>query len=159
MGIIVQKYGGTSVGSLEKIKFVAGKVAKRYREGNDIVVVVSAMSGETDKLIRLVKELSPSPDPREMDVIVSTGEQVTIGLLAMALKDLGIPARSLLGFQIPIKTDDAFMKARILDIDVNALKKAFEANEVAVVAGFQGITENRISQHSAEAGQTRRPLH
>jgi aspartate kinase len=143
MGIIVQKYGGTSVGSLEKIKFVAGKVAKRYREGNDIVVVVSAMSGETDKLIRLVKELSPSPDPREMDVIVSTGEQVTIGLLAMALKDLGIPARSLLGFQIPIKTDDAFMKARILDIDVNALKKAFEANEVAVVAGFQGITENQ----------------
>ena len=143
MGIIVQKYGGTSVGSLEKIKFVAGKVAKRYREGNDVVVVVSAMSGETDKLIRLAKELSPSPDPREMDVIVSTGEQVTIGLLAMALKDLGIPARSLLGFQIGIKTDDAFMKARILDIDATALKKAFEAKEVAVVAGFQGITGNQ----------------
>ncbi len=143
MGIIVQKYGGTSVGSLEKIKFVAGKVAKRYREGNDVVVVVSAMSGETDKLIKLAKELSPSPDPREMDVIVSTGEQVTTGLLAMALKDLGIPARSLLGFQIGIKTDDAFMKARILDIDATALKKAFEAKEVAVVAGFQGITENR----------------
>lgn len=143
MGIIVQKYGGTSVGSLEKIKFVAGKVAKRYREGNDVVVVVSAMSGETDKLIKLAKELSPSPDPREMDVIVSTGEQVTTGLLAMALKDLGIPARSLLGFQIGIKTDDAFMKARILDIDATALKMAFEAKEVAVVAGFQGITENR----------------
>ena len=143
MGIIVQKYGGTSVGSLEKIKFVAGKVAKRYREGNDVVVVVSAMSGETDKLIKLAKELSPSPDPREMDVIVSTGEQVTTGLLAMALKDLGIPARSLLGFQIGIKTDDAFMKARILDIDATALKKAFEAKEVAVVAGFQGITENQ----------------
>ena len=143
MGIIVQKYGGTSVGSLEKIKFVAGKVAKRYREGNDVVVVVSAMSGETDKLIKLAKELSPSPDPREMDVIVSTGEQVTIGLLAMALKDLGIPARSLLGFQIGIKTDDAFMKARILDIDASALKKAFAAKEVAVVAGFQGITQNQ----------------
>ena len=143
MGIIVQKYGGTSVGSLEKIKFVAGKVAKRYREGNDVVVVVSAMSGETDKLIRLAKELSPSPDPREMDVIVSTGEQVTIALLAMALKDIGIPARSLLGFQIGIKTDDAFMKARILDIDTSALKKAFEAKEVAVVAGFQGITGNQ----------------
>ncbi|HVN72575.1 MAG TPA: aspartate kinase, partial [Desulfomonilia bacterium] len=100
MGIIVQKYGGTSVGSLEKIKFVAGKIAKRYREGNDVAVVVSAMSGETDKLIRLARELSPSPDPREMDVIVSTGEQVTIGLLAMALKDLGVPARSLLGFQL-----------------------------------------------------------
>lgn len=142
MGIIVQKYGGTSVGSLEKIKFVAGKVAKRYREGNDVAVVVSAMSGETDKLIRLAKEISPSPDPREMDVIVSTGEQLTIGLLAIALKDLGIPARSLLGFQIGIKTDDAFMKARILDIDKEALKKVFEAKEVAVVAGFQGITEN-----------------
>ncbi len=122
---------------------MAGKVAKRYHEGNDVVVVVSAMSGETDKLIKLAKELSPSPDPREMDVIVSTGEQVTIALLAMALKDLGIPARSLLGFQIGIRTDDAFMKARILDIDVTALKKAFESKEVAVVAGFQGITENQ----------------
>ena len=142
MGIIIQKYGGTSVGTLEKIKFVADKVARRYREGNDIAVVVSAMSGETDKLIRLAKELSPSPDPREMDVIVSTGEQVSIGLLAMALKDLGVPARSLLGFQIGIKTDNDFMKARILDIDVQALKKAFEAKEVAVVAGFQGVTDN-----------------
>ncbi len=142
MGIIIQKYGGTSVGTLEKIKFVADKVAKRYREGNDIAVVVSAMSGETDKLIRLAKELSPSPDPREMDVIVSTGEQVSIALLAMALKDLGVPARSLLGFQLGIKTDNDFMKARILDIDVQALKKAFEAKEVAVVAGFQGVTDN-----------------
>lgn len=142
MGIIIQKYGGTSVGTLEKIKFVADKVARRYREGNDIAVVVSAMSGETDKLIRLAKELSPSPDPREMDVIVSTGEQVSIGLLAMALKDLGVPARSLLGFQIGIKTDNDFMKARILDIDVQALKKAFEAKEVAVVAGFQGVTDD-----------------
>jgi len=143
MGIIVQKYGGTSVGSIEKIKFVAGKVAKRYCEGNDVAVVVSAMSGETDKLIRLAKELSPSPDPREMDVIVSTGEQVTIALLAMALKDLGVPARSLLGFQIGITTDDAFMKARILDIDKEALKKVFDAKEVAVVAGFQGITRTQ----------------
>ena len=142
MGIIIQKYGGTSVGTLEKIKFVADKVAKRYREGNDIAVVVSAMSGETDKLIRLAKELSPSPDPREMDVIVSTGEQVSIGLLAMALKDLGVPARSLLGFQLGIKTDNDFMKARILDIDIQALKKTFEAKEVAVVAGFQGVTDN-----------------
>jgi aspartate kinase len=142
MGIIIQKYGGTSVGTLEKIKFVADKVAKRYREGNDVAVVVSAMSGETDKLIRLAKELSPSPDPREMDVIVSTGEQVSIALLAMALKDLGVPARSLLGFQLGIKTDNDFMKARILDIDVQALKKVFEAKEVAVVAGFQGVTDN-----------------
>ena len=142
MGIIVQKYGGTSVGSLEKIKFVAGKIAKRYREGNDVAVVVSAMSGETDKLIRLARELSPSPDPREMDVIVSTGEQVTIGLLAMALKDLGVPARSLLGFQLGIKTDNDYMNARIIDIDVNALKKIFQKKEVAVVAGFQGVTDN-----------------
>lgn len=142
MGIIVQKYGGTSVGSLERIKFVANKVAKRYRNGHDVAVVVSAMSGETDKLIKLAKELSPSPDPREMDVIVSTGEQVSIALLAMALKDLGVPARSLLGFQIGIKTDDAFMKARIMDIDTRVMKKAFAAKEVVVVAGFQGVTED-----------------
>jgi len=143
MGVIVQKYGGTSVGSLEKIKFVAGKVAKRYRDGNDVAVVVSAMSGETDKLIKLAKELSPSPDPREMDVLVSTGEQVTIALLSMALKDLGVPARSLLGFQIGIKTDDAFMKARIQDIDTSLLKEVFAAKEVAVIAGFQGVTNGR----------------
>ncbi|HOJ13223.1 MAG TPA: aspartate kinase [Deltaproteobacteria bacterium] len=142
MGIVVQKYGGTSVGSLEKIRFVANKVASRYREGHDVAVVVSAMAGETDRLIRLAKDLSPTPDPREMDVLVSTGEQVSIALLAMALKDLGIPARSLLGFQIGIKTDDAFMKARILDIDTQVLRKIFEAKEVAVVAGFQGITED-----------------
>jgi aspartate kinase len=142
MGVIVQKYGGTSVGSLEKIKFVAAKVAKRYRDGNDVAVVISAMSGETDKLINLAKELSPSPDPREMDVLVSTGEQVSVAMLSMALKDLGVPARSLLAFQIGIKTDDTFMKARILDIDVNLLKKVFAAKEVAVVAGFQGITED-----------------
>jgi aspartate kinase len=143
MGVIVQKYGGTSVGSLEKIKFVAGKVAKCYREGNDVAVVVSAMSGETDKLIKMAKDLSPSPDPREMDVLVSTGEQVTIALLAMALKDIGVPARSLLGFQIGIKTDDAFMKARIQDIDATLLKEVFAAKEVAVIAGFQGITNGR----------------
>lgn len=142
MGVIVQKYGGTSVGSLEKIKFVAAKVAKRYRDGNDVAVVISAMSGETDKLINLAKELSPSPDPREMDVLVSTGEQVSVAMLSMALKDLGVPARSLLAFQIGIKTDDTFMKARILDIDVNLLQKVFAAKEVAVVAGFQGITED-----------------
>ncbi|HPP80655.1 MAG TPA: aspartate kinase, partial [Deltaproteobacteria bacterium] len=123
MGIVVQKYGGTSVGSLEKIRFVANKVASRYREGHDVAVVVSAMAGETDRLIRLAKDLSPTPDPREMDVLVSTGEQVSIALLAMALKALGIPARSLLGFQIGIKTDDAFMKARILDIDTQVLRK------------------------------------
>jgi len=105
MGLIVQKYGGTSVGSLERIQRVAGKIAQRYREGNRIAVVVSAMSGETDRLINLAKNLSPKPDSREMDVLVSTGEQVSVSLLAMALKDLGVPARSLLGHQICIYTD------------------------------------------------------
>ncbi len=141
MGIIVQKYGGTSVGSLERIRFVANKVAARYRQGHDVAVVVSAMAGETDRLIKLARELSPAPDPREMDVLVSTGEQVSVALLAMALKDLSIPARSLLGFQIGIRTDDAYMKARILDIDTAMLRRTFAAKEVAVVAGFQGITD------------------
>ena len=130
MAVIVQKYGGTSVGSIEKIKNVAAKVAKCYRDGNSVAVVVSAMSGQTDKLINLAKELSPKPDPREMDVLVSTGEQVSIALLAMALRDMGIPARSVLGFQIPIITDKAFMKARIEDIKSNTLKEIFAAAKI-----------------------------
>ena len=142
MALVVQKYGGTSVGSVEKIKNVASKIAKYHREGNSIAVVVSAMSGQTDKLINLARELSPRPDPRELDVIVSTGEQVSIALLAMALKDLGIPARSVLGFQIPIVTDNAFTKARIESITDELLKKVFSAGEVAVIAGFQGITDD-----------------
>lgn len=142
MALVVQKYGGTSVGSIEKIKNVAAKVAKYYREGNSVAVVVSAMSGQTDKLLNLAKELSPRPDPRELDVIVSTGEQVSIALLAMALKDLGVPARSVLGFQIPIVTDKAYTKARIASITDELLKKIFSSGEVAVVAGFQGITDD-----------------
>ncbi|HDP26289.1 MAG TPA: aspartate kinase [Deltaproteobacteria bacterium] len=143
MAIIVQKYGGTSVGSIERIKFVAEKIAKRYREGNHIAVVVSAMAGETDRLIRLAQGLSESPHPREMDVLVSTGEQVTIALLAMALWDLKIPVRSLLAFQINFRTDDTHTKARILDIDADSIRRIFDAGEVAVVAGFQGITPVR----------------
>jgi aspartate kinase len=143
MGIIVQKYGGTSVGSLEKIQRVARKVAQKHEQGNQIAVVLSAMAGETDRLINLAKQLSPEPDSREIDVLVSTGEQVSVSLLAMALKDLGIPARSLLAHQIGILTDNAHTKARILNIDAETIKKVLDAGEVAVVAGFQGITEDK----------------
>jgi len=143
MGVVVQKYGGTSVGSIEKIRNVARKIAKRYQETTRIVVVVSAMSGETDRLIRLAREMSDRPDPREMDSMVSTGEQVSVSLLAMALKDLGIPARSLLAHQIGIFTDGAFTKARITGIEGDLLRKVLDRGEVAVVAGFQGMTEDR----------------
>ncbi len=141
MAIIVQKYGGTSVGSIERIRHVAARVSECYRQGHDVAVVVSAMSGQTDRLLNLARELTPSPDPRELDVMVSTGEQVSVALLAMALKELGTPARSLLAYQVPIRTDDAFTKARILAIDDKSIRAVFQAREVAVVAGFQGITE------------------
>jgi len=141
--MIVQKYGGTSMGSLEKIRRVAEKIAKRYREGTSIAVVVSAMAGETDKLIKLATDMSPKPDGRELDVLVSTGEQVTVSLLAMVLKDLGIPARSFLAHQVCIFTDNAHTRARITQIESGRLKKALESGEVAVVAGFQGITDGR----------------
>jgi aspartate kinase len=141
MGIVVQKYGGTSVGSLEKIKNVAQKVVSQHKKGDKVAVVVSAMSGQTDSLIKLAKGLVNSPDPREMDVLVATGEQVSSALLAMAIKEIGVPARSLLGFQIGLKTDKAFTKARIMDIDVDALMKVLNAGEIAVVAGFQGVTD------------------
>ncbi len=143
MAIIVQKYGGTSVGSLEKIRWVAEKIARRHREGNRVAVVVSAMAGETDKLIRLARDLSERPDSREMDVLVSTGEQVTISLLAMALKDMGVPARSFLAHQVGIFTDNAYSKARITKIESDRISKALESGEIAVVAGFQGVTEER----------------
>ncbi len=143
MGVVVQKYGGTSVGNLEKIAVVARKVAKRYQEGNSIVVVVSAMSGETDRLIGLAKGVSPRPDLREMDVLISTGEQASIALLAMALKDLGVPARSLLAHQISIVTDNAHTKARIIHVELEMIQKVLALGEVAVVAGFQGVTEGK----------------
>jgi aspartate kinase len=143
VGLIVQKYGGTSVGSLEKIRLVAEKLARRYREGNSIAVVLSAMAGETDRLLGLAADLSPRPDRRELDVLVSTGEQVTISLLSMALKDLGIPARSFLAHQVCILTDNAHTRARITQIDAERLRKSLDAGEIAVVAGFQGTTEDR----------------
>ena len=142
MSVIVQKYGGTSVGSVDRIKNVARRVAKTRAEGHDVVVVVSAMSGETDKLIALAQAVSESPDEREMDVLLSNGERVTIALLAMALKDIGVDARSFTGRQCGIVTDKAHTKARIESIEAKAIKKALDDGKVAVVAGFQGITED-----------------
>jgi aspartate kinase len=141
MALIVQKYGGTSVGSIERIRNVAERVAKFKMLGHQVVVVLSAMSGETNRLIALAKEIQKEPDPREMDVLVSTGEQVTIALLAMALKDLGLRAKSYTGSQVRIVTDDAHTKARILSIDEENLRGDLESGHVVVVAGFQGVDE------------------
>ncbi|MCU0934358.1 MAG: aspartate kinase [Thiobacillaceae bacterium] len=139
MALIVQKYGGTSVGSIERIRNVAERVAKFKMLGHQVVVVVSAMSGETNRLIALAKEIHKEPDPRELDVLVSTGEQVTIALLAMALKDLGLKARSFTGWQVPLRTDDVHTKARIEHIDDQAMRTALDSGHVVVVAGFQGV--------------------
>jgi aspartate kinase len=139
MALIVQKYGGTSVGSVERIKNVARRVAKWKAKGHDLVVVVSAMSGETNRLIALAKEIQPHPDPRELDVIAATGEQVTIGLLAMALMELGLKARSYTGGQMRVLTDSVFNKARILKIDEESIRRDLNDGYVVVVAGFQGV--------------------
>ena len=141
MALIVQKYGGTSVGSPERIKNVARRVAQWKARGHDLVVVVSAMAGETNRLIALAKELQSSPDPRELDVMVSTGEQVTIALLAMALKEKGVAARSFTGGQVKILTDNAYTKARILSIDEERLRAELAQGNVVVVAGFQGVDD------------------
>ena len=141
MALIVQKYGGTSVGSIERIQNVAQRVAKWRNAGNDVVVVVSAMSGETNRLIDLAHSVSAHPDPRELDVVASTGEQVTIGLLSMALKELGTPARSYTGGQIRMLTDSAHTKARIRKIDEEHIRADLAAGRVTVVAGFQGVDE------------------
>jgi aspartate kinase len=139
VSLIVQKYGGTSMGSPERIREVARRVARFVKEGHQVVVVPSAMSGETNRLLALAKELNPDPDPRELDVIASTGEQVSIGLLSLALMNLGVPAKSYTGFQVKILTDDAFTKARILSIDDAAIRKDLAEGKVVVVAGFQGM--------------------
>lgn len=141
MGLLVQKYGGTSVATIERIKHVAAKVAAAKRSGKDIVVVVSAMAGETNRLIALAQEISPMPDERERDVLLATGEQVTVALLSLALKEIGQPARSYLGHQVRIETDSAYGKARILSIDSSKIVHALKAGEVVVVAGFQGVDE------------------
>ena len=141
MALIVQKYGGTSVGSPERIKNVARRVSSWQAKGHQVVVVVSAMSGETNRLIALAKEVQAHPDSRELDVIASTGEQVTIGLLSMALMDIGVKARSYTGAQVRILTDSAFTKARILSIDEADIKRDLGNGSVVVVAGFQGVDE------------------
>ncbi|MFN0038292.1 MAG: aspartate kinase [Burkholderiales bacterium] len=139
MALIVQKYGGTSVGSTERIKNVARRVAKWRAAGHDLVVVVSAMSGETNRLIALAKEIQAQPDPRELDVVAATGEQVTIGLLCMALREIGVPARSYTGPQVKVLTDSAFTKARIVSIDDAPIRRDLAEGKVVVVAGFQGV--------------------
>lgn len=141
MALIVQKYGGTSVANPERIRNVARRVARYKAMGHQIVVVVSAMSGETNKLIALAKEVMAEPDPRELDVMISTGEQVTIGMTALALMELGIKAKSYTGTQVKILTDDSHTKARILDIDEHNIKQDLNDGYVCVVAGFQGVDE------------------
>ena len=141
MALIVQKYGGTSVGSVERIKNVAKRVAKWRAAGHDVIVVVSAMSGETNRLIGLAKEIQPVPDPRELDQVVTTGEQVTIGLTSMALQAIGQKAKSYTGAQVRILTDDSYTKARIISIDEDRIRKDLKDGFVVIVAGFQGVDE------------------
>ena len=142
MALYVQKFGGTSVATVERIKHVASKVAASRAQGHKVVVVVSAMSGETDRLIGLAREASPHPEPREMDVLLSTGEQVTIALLAMVLEQMGVPARSYTGGQVRIVTDEAHGKARIQSIDRERIDADLDAGRIVIVAGFQGVTED-----------------
>ncbi len=141
MALIVQKYGGTSVGSTEKIKNVAERVIETCERGNRLVVVLSAMAGQTDALIRLSKEITETPDPRELDVLMATGEQISISLFATAVKSMGYDCCSLLGFQAAIHTDEIYGKARIRKIDTDRILKELDENRIVAVAGFQGIDE------------------
>jgi len=141
VSLIVQKYGGTSVGSVDRIREVAKRVARTRADGHDVIAVVSAMAGETNRLLKLGRELAERPSEREMDSLASTGEQVTAALLSICLGDMGVPARSLLGDQVGILTDSAFTKARIRAIDGSTLLRTIEHGDVAVVAGFQGVDE------------------
>ena len=142
MALIVQKYGGTSVGTVEKIQLVAEKIIETKKEGHQVVVVVSAMSGETNRLLALAKNISSSPDNRELDVLLSTGEQVTIALLSMALKEKGFDAISYTGGQISIQTDSSHSKARINNIEVGRVQRKLEDGKIVVIAGFQGVDEH-----------------
>ena len=141
MALIVQKFGGTSVGSAERIRNVAQRVVKWKRAGHDIVVVTSAMAGETNRLLALAAEMQAHPDPRELDVVAATGEQVSAGLVAMALIECGTPARSYAGWQVAVRTDSAHNKARIAKIDEARIRKDLAAGRVVVVAGFQGVDD------------------
>jgi len=142
MALIVQKYGGTSVGSIEKIRGVAERVVKHNKEGHQIVVVLSAMAGQTDFLIQLAREMTDDPDPRELDVLMSTGEQISVALFAMAVKNIGHDARSFLGFQVAIHTDNLYGKARIHTIETDRITKELQQGRIVTVAGFQGLDEN-----------------
>ncbi|MGV7207156.1 aspartate kinase [Oxalobacteraceae bacterium A2-2] len=142
MALIVHKYGGTSMGSTERIKNVARRVAKWHDAGHQVVVVPSAMSGETNRLIALAKEIQSQPDPRELDMIASTGEQVSVGLLSMALQAIGKDAVSYAGWQVPIKTDSAYTKARIQSIDDEKVRRDLAAGKIVVITGFQGVDDN-----------------
>jgi len=142
MALIVQKYGGTSIGSIEKIRNVAKRVLESYREGNRMLVVLSAMAGHTDSLIQLAHQMTDDPDPRELDVLMSTGEQVTVALFAMAVQSLGYEARSLLAFQAAIHTDQLYGKAHIRDIDTHRILDELESNRILAIAGFQGLDSN-----------------
>ena len=142
MALIVQKFGGTSVGTVERIKAVAEKIQTFRQQGHDIVVVVSAMSGETNRLVSMASEMQEHPKPEELDVLLSTGEQVTIALLSMALENLNCPARSYTGWQIAIRTDSYHNKARIQEIDTESVRADLDAGRVVVVAGFQGVDES-----------------
>ena len=139
MGLIVQKYGGTSVGDVGRIRHVARRIVETREAGNDVVVVVSAMAGETDRLLALAYEITDAPDDRELDVILATGEQVSIGLLSLAIQARGAEARSFTGTQVRILTDSAHTKARILNVDVERIRQALGEGEIAIVAGFQGV--------------------
>jgi aspartate kinase len=139
MALIVQKYGGTSVGDVDRIKNVARRVTQARAAGHDVVVVVSAMAGETDRLIGLAQKVTERPDERELDVILATGEQVSIGLLSLAIQGLGYRGRSFTGSQVRIQTDDVHTKARIVSIDADRVRQALTEGEIAIVAGFQGV--------------------
>ncbi|MGB1440423.1 MAG: aspartate kinase, partial [Candidatus Puniceispirillaceae bacterium] len=146
MAIIVQKFGGTSVADLDRIRSVARRVKAEIDKNNQVAVVVSAMAGTTNQLVEWARDIGPLHDAREYDTIVASGEQITVGLLAIALQNIGIDARSWLGWQLPFRTNDVHSSARIEDIDVSMLKSRLAENQVAVVAGFQGITDtNRIT--------------
>ncbi|MCL2790328.1 MAG: aspartate kinase [Desulfobulbus sp.] len=142
MALIIQKFGGTSVGSTEKIKAVAQRVLKNHQQGNRMVVVLSAMSGETDRLTGLALTMQHIPDQREMDMLLATGEQITVALFAMAIKDMGYDAVSLLGDQVAIRTDDMHTKARILSIDPTLINSHLDQGKIVVIAGFQGVTDS-----------------
>ena len=139
--LIVQKYGGTSVGSFERIEAVADNIANTHKKGNNVVVVLSAMAGETDKLIQLAKSIQPEPEPREYDALISTGEQISVALMAMALTKRGIKSKSYTAYQLGIKTNDRHSQARILEVNVDRLKDDLSEGSVPVITGFQGMTE------------------